>query len=79
MPETEKKAFYEYLGHGKDINENICQAQLAMKEIVQVARHLLRIDKGVLFVCVFKTLVSYDFCIVLRFSNNFTNVFKIYN
>ena len=46
LTEGDRMAFYEHMGHGKDINENIYQAPPAIKELTKVGKHLSRIDNN---------------------------------
>ncbi|PIK43850.1 hypothetical protein BSL78_19292 [Apostichopus japonicus] len=44
IPQTERRFFYEHMGHSEQTNKNIYQAPLALMEIVKVGKSLNQID-----------------------------------
>lgn len=46
LPSKEKEAFFEQMGHSRDVNESIYQAPKEVTEITKVARGLQQIDQG---------------------------------
>lgn len=50
VPESERRFFYEHMGHSKETNKDIYQAPLALMEVIKVGKSLNQID------CAAKTL-----------------------
>ena len=46
IPENSRAAFYNHMGHSKDVNECIYQSPLGIKEMINVGSYLQRLDEG---------------------------------
>lgn len=49
IPESDRRYFYEHMGHSKEINHDIYQAPLALMEVLKVGRSLKEIDGNYIF------------------------------
>ena len=46
LPDAEQALLFKHMGHSANINQNIYQVPLAIREVTQVGMQLQRIDKG---------------------------------
>jgi hypothetical protein len=46
IPENEKKAFYQHMGHSRNINETVYQCPPSVLEITKVGNYLTNLDRG---------------------------------
>ena len=44
IPEKDRNIFYKHMGHSMEINTNVYQCPLAVREITSVGRYLEKID-----------------------------------
>ena len=46
IPKKDRELFYKHMRHSEKINATIYQAPLAVKEVTNVGKHILKIDEG---------------------------------
>ena len=47
MPDQDRQLFYKHFGHSSEINENVYQNPVGIREVTQVGKRLLKIDEGI--------------------------------
>ena len=46
IPEKDRELFHKHMVHSEKFNATIYQAPLAVKEVTNVGKHILKIDEG---------------------------------